>query len=430
MRYSPIPNSLFIKNRKRFIEKLPANSMAIFVSNEKMPCNGDQFFPFRQQSDFFYLTGIEVEKAALILYPDCPLPQFCEVLFVESYSETKAIWEGGLIAPNEAKNVSGISEIKVLENFDATLHELMTYVENVFLNTYEYTKYHTDVETKQVRFNKNIKEKYPLHQYRRSAPILEALRTVKMEEEIQLIQKAIDITGKAFERSMRFVEPNKYEFEVQAEIEHTFTTNRATKHAYPPIIAGGINGCCLHYSENNDLLNNNELLLFDIGAEYANYSADLSRTIPINGKFMPRQKDCYNAVLRTMKEVKKLYVEGNTIEQINKTTWKLMEQEMIALGLFTKNDLNNQNPDAPLYRKYLMHGIAHHIGLDVHDVGARHTPLKAGMVLTCEPGIYIREEKIGIRIENDILVTENEPIDLMKNIPIEIEEIEAIMQNR
>lgn len=430
MRYCQIPNSLFVKNRKRFIEKLPSNSMAIFVSNEKMPRNGDQFYPFRQQSDFFYLTGIEVEKATLILFPDCPLPQFREVLFVESYNETKAIWEGGLIAADEAKKVSGITEIKVLEIFNQIVHELMTYAETVFLNSYEYTKYQSDVETKQQRFNKKLKEKYPLHQYRRAAPILEELRTVKMEEEIQLIQTAIDITGKAFDRSMRFVEPKKYEFEVQAEIEHTFTTNRATGHAYPPIVAGGINGCCLHYSENNDILNDNELLLFDIGAEYANYSADLSRTIPINGKFTKRQKDCYNAVLRTMKKVKKLYVEGNTIEQINQATWNLMEKEMIGLGLFTEQDVKNQNPASPLYRNYLMHGIAHHIGLDVHDVGARHTPLKAGMVLTCEPGIYIREEKIGIRIENDILVTKTEPIDLMKNVPIEIDEIEAIMSKR
>ena len=427
MRYETIDNALFVENRKRFMACLPPKSMAVFMSGEKMPRNGDQFFTFRQQSDFFYLTGIPIEKSALILFPDCPIKNCRELLFVEDCNETKALWEGGLLSHEEASSISGISTIKSSDVFDVSLQELMTYTETIYLN--DYSKI-TGIETKQQRFNKTLREKYPLHNYQSSVSILNKLRMVKSEYELTFIRKAIAITCNAFERAARFTKPNKYEFEVQAEIEHEFTINRSSGNAFPPIVAGGINACCLHYSENNQPLNDSELLLFDIGAEYANYAADLSRTIPINGKFTLRQKACYNAVLRTLKSLKKLYVAGKTIDEINQKANELLEKEMIELGLFSEADVKAQNPNVPLFRKYFMHSVAHHIGLDVHDVGDRKEPLRAGMVLSCEPGIYIREEQIGIRIENDFLITDSEPIDLMEGIPIETDEIEKIMKNQ
>jgi Xaa-Pro aminopeptidase len=427
MRYETIDNALFAANRKRFAENLPPKSMAIFVSGEKMPRNGDQFFTFRQQSDFFYLTGISVEKSALILFPDCPIKNCGELLFIEDYNETKVLWEGGLLSREEASSISGISTVKSSDLFDVSLQELMAYTETIYLNDCSEI---TGIETKQQRFNKTLREKYPLSDYQSSASILNKLRMVKSEYELMLIRKAITITRNAFERAARFTKPNKYEFEVQAEIEHEFTINRSNGNAFPPVVAGGVNACCLHYSENKQPLNDGELLLFDMGAEYANYAADLSRTIPVNGKFTPRQKACYNAVLRTLKSLKKLYVPEKTIDEINHKANELLEKEMIALGLFSEADVKAQNPNAPLFRKYFMHGVAHHIGLDVHDVGDRKEPLRAGMVLSCEPGIYIREEQIGIRIENDILITNGEPIDLMSDIPIEVDEIEKIMKNK
>lgn len=427
MRYETIDNALFVENRKRFMASLPPKSMAVFMSGEKMPRNGDQFFTFRQQSDFFYLTGIPVEKSALIIFPDCPLKACRELLFVEDYNETKALWEGGLLSNEEATSISGISTVKSFNLFDISLQELLTYTETIYLNDCSKT---TSIETKQQRFCKTLREKYPLHNYISPDSILNKLRMIKSEPELALIRKAIAITGKAFERAARCTKPDTYEFEIQAEIEHEFTMNKASGNAFPPIVAGGINACCLHYSENNQLLNKGDLLLFDIGAEYANYAADLSRTIPVNGKFTPRQKACYNAVLRTLKSLKKLYVTGKTIDEINQKANELLEKEMIVLGLFSENDVKTQNPNAPLYRKYFMHNVAHHIGLDVHDVGDRKEPLRAGMVLSCEPGIYIREEQIGIRIENDILITDGDPIDLMENIPIETDEIEKIMKNK
>jgi Xaa-Pro aminopeptidase len=302
------------------------------------------------------------------------------------------------------------------------------YGDTIFLNSYEYPKYECAVETIQQRFVKQVKERYPMHNYGRTAPILNALRMIKSKEEISVTQQACDITSKAFRRCLATVKPGMYEFEVQAEIEYIFKQNNATGHAYAPIIAGGKNACCLHYSKNQSLLNDGDLLLFDIGCEFKNYSSDLSRTIPINGKFTPRQRDCYNAVLRVMKEITKLYRPGGTINEINETTHRLMEQEMIKLGLFTVEDVKHQDPNKPLERKYLMHGMSHHIGLDVHDSIDKFKPFEPGMILTCEPGIYIREEGIGIRIENDLLITEGEPVNLFEGLPTEIEEIEAAMK--
>ena len=425
-----IPNRLFIRNRANFAAQLPPKSVAVFTANEAMPRNGDEFYPFRQQSDFFYLTGINEENAYLIIAPDYPDETMREVLFIEPYDEVKATWQGEMLDAAQAKALSGIKTVKGSDAFWMTLNDIAFsgYGDTIFLNSYEYPKYECAVETIQQRFFKKVKELYPMHNYGRTAPILNALRMKKSEDEIAITQQACDITAKAFRRCLETVKPGMYEYEVQAEIEYIFKQNNATGHAYAPIIAGGKNGCCLHYSKNQSILNDGDLLLFDIGCELKNYSSDLSRTIPINGKFTPRQADCYNAVLRVMKEIIKLYRPGGTINLINETTHRLMEQEMIKLGLFTAEDVKNQDPNKPLERKYLMHGMSHHIGLDVHDSVDKFKPFEPGMILTCEPGIYIREEGIGIRIENDLLITEGEPINLFEGLPTEIEEIEAAMK--
>ena len=425
-----IPNSLFFRNRANLAAQLPPKSVAVFTANEPMPRNGDEFYPFRQQSDFFYLTGINEENAFLIIAPDYPDESMREMLFIEPYDEVKATWQGEMLDAAQATELSGIKTVKGSDAFWMTLNDIAFsgYGETLFLNSYEYPKYECAVETIQQRFVKQVKERFPMHNYGRTAPILNALRMIKSEEEITVTHQACNITAKAFRRCLATVKPGMYEYEVQAEIEYIFKQNNASGHAYAPIIAGGKNGCCLHYSKNQSLLHDGDLLLFDIGCELKNYSSDLSRTIPINGKFTPRQADCYNAVLRVMKEITKLYRPGGTINLINETTHRLMEQEMIKLGLFTAEDVKRQDPNKPLERKYLMHGMSHHIGLDVHDSIDKFKPFEPGMILTCEPGIYIREEGIGIRIENDLLITKDEPINLFEGLPTEIEEIEAAMK--
>ena len=425
-----IPNRLFIRNRAHLAAQLPPKSIAIFTANEPMPRNGDEFYPFRQQSDFFYLTGINEENAFLLIAPDYPDETLREVLFIEPYDEVRVTWQGEMLDANQATLLSGVKTVKGSDSFYSVLNDIAYsgYGDTIFLNSYEYPKYECAVETIQKRFVKIIKEMYPMHQWGRTAPILNALRMIKSEDEIEITQHACDITSKAFRRCLETVKPGMNEYEVQAEIEYIFKQNNATGHAYAPIIAGGKNACCLHYSKNQSQLHDGDLLLFDIGCEYKNYSSDLSRTIPVNGHFTERQKDCYNAVLRVMKEVTKLYVPGSCINKINQTTYQLMEREMIKLGLFTEEDVKNQDPEQPRYRKYLMHGISHHIGLDVHDSIDKFKLFEPGMILTCEPGIYIREEGIGIRIENDLLITEGEPINLFKGLPTEIDEIEAAMK--
>lgn len=425
-----IPNSLFIRNRTNLAKQLPPKSVAIFTANEPMPRNGDEFYPFRQQSDFFYLTGINEENAYLLIAPDYPDETCREILFIEPYDEVKATWQGEMLDAKQATELSGVKTIKGSDAFYSVLNDIAFsgYGDTLFLNSYEYPKYECAVETIQRRFVKRIKELYPMHQYGRTAPILNALRMIKSSEEIDITQQACNITSKAFRRCLETVRPGLYEYQVQAEIEYIFKHHNATGHAYAPIIAGGKNACCLHYSKNQSLLHDGDLILFDIGCEFLNYSSDLSRTIPINGKFTERQKQCYNAVLRVMKQLRELYRPGHCINDINETTHRLMEQEMIQLGLFTAEDVRHQDPNAPLERKYLMHGMSHHIGLDVHDSIDKFKPFEPGMILTCEPGIYIREEGIGIRIENDLLITEGEPVNLFEGLPIEVDEIEAAMQ--
>ncbi len=427
MRYSPIPSIFFEENRKRFAALLPKNSVAIFHSNDQFPRNGDQFYPFRQQSDFFYLTGIDQEKSILVLAPDCPNQKLREALFLMVTNERIATYDGHKYTKEEGSKISGIANAYWLDDFDLSLREVLVNAEQVYFNMNEYVKLFNEVPDRNQRFIREFREKYPLYRLERAAPLLAQLRTIKSKQEIDLLKKACEITGKGFERIMKFTRPGVFEFEIQAEIDHEFTVNRANGHGYAPIVASGKNALVLHYIENNARCEDGDLLLMDFGAEYANYAADMSRTIPVNGRFTQRQKDCYNAVLRTFKAVKEQLVPGNTAKKVSEEAWRLMEEEMIKLGLFTKEDVKNQDKDKPLYKKYFPHGTSHYLGLDVHDVGSYDDPLKPGMVLTCEPAIYIPEENIGIRIENDILVTDNGPVDLMEDIPVEVEEIEDMM---
>jgi len=430
MRYSKINPELFKNNRKNFSNRIKKNSIAIFHSSDEFPRNGDQTFPFRQNSDFFYLTGISQEKSILILAPDYPDPKLREVLFLIETNEVIAIWEGHKFTIQEAEDISRIENIKWLNSFDSVLQELMSWTENVYLNFNEYIKYSNEVPSRDLRFAEDMEKKNPAHNYLRSAPILHELRTIKSPIEIELIRKAIDITGNAFIRILKFIKPSVKEFEIQAEMEYEFIRNRANGMAYPPIIGSGKNSCVLHYIDNNDECKDNDLLLMDFGAEYANYAADITRTIPVNGKFTERQKECYEAVLRVHKKAIQLLVPGNTIEKVNTEVNKMMEKEMIGLNLFTKNEIKNQDAENPLFKKYFMHGTSHYLGLDVHDVGKKHKKFEEGMVLTCEPGIYIREENIGIRIENDILISNEGPVNLSENIPVEVDEIEKLIKNK
>jgi Xaa-Pro aminopeptidase len=430
MKKIQIKKEFFTENRKNFIEKLLPDSLAIFHSNDVFPRNGDQSFKFRQQSDLFYLTGIDQEKTILLLYPDCPNPDLREVLFLIEPNESLQTWEGHKYSKKEALEIAGILKIKWLDQFDAVLTEAMSYAERAYLNAIEYSKFSTDVPYRDLRFAREIRERFPNHEYKRAAPLVSSLRTIKSEEEIRLIREAIDLTGKAFERILKFVRPGVTEYEVEAELTHEFLFQGSVGSAYHPIVAGGGNACTLHYIENSATCGDGELLLMDFGAEYGNYAADLTRTIPVNGKFTNRQRDCYNAVLRVLRQSAKLLVPGNTIDKVNKAVNKLMEEEMIGLGLFTREEVSKQDPEKPLYIKYFMHGVSHFLGLDVHDVGSKFEPFRPGMVFTFEPGLYIREEKLGIRLENNYLITEGEPVDLTEGIAVEAEEIESRMIRR
>lgn len=430
MKKISISKDFFINNRKSFIDKLLPNSVAIFHSNDVFPRNGDQNFRFRQQSDLFYLSGIDQEKTILLLYPDCPNPDLRGVLFLIEPNESLQTWEGHKYSKREAQEISGIAKIKWIDQFDSILSEVMSFAEKVYLNTIEYPKFSNEVPYRDLRFARQIRETYPNHDYRRAAPLIYPLRTIKGEIEIDLIRKAIDLTGKAFERILKFVKPGVKEYEVEAELTHEFLFHGAAGSSYHPIIATGRNACTLHYIENSQECHDGDLLLMDFGAEYGHYAADLTRTIPVNGKFTVRQKECYDAVLRVLRHSAGLLVPGNTIEKVNKAVNKLMEAEMVSLGLFSRKEVEKQDPDKPLLAKYFMHGTSHFLGLDVHDVGSKFEPFRPGMVFTFEPGLYIREENMGIRIENNYLITEGEPVDLTAGIPAEAEEIEGMMNRR
>jgi Xaa-Pro aminopeptidase len=429
MKYHSINTQLFIDNRKRFTQELPPNSMAILLANDEMPRSADQAFVFRQNPDLFWLSGIDQEKTILIIYPDCPNPLYREALFLRKTNEVIAVWEGHKYTMNEARNTSGVQQIFWEESFESALKSLMTYCERVYVNLNENDRSDSVVPYKDIRFTNELKYNYPAHEFKRLGPIMAKLRSVKHPLEIDLIKQACGITRDAFKRVLKFVKPGVMEYEVEAEIIHEFIRQRANGHAYTPIIASGASACVLHYVENNKPCNDGDLVLMDFGSEYANYASDLTRTIPVNGRFSPRQKDVYNAILRVMKQAKTMLKPGVILAEYNKEVGKIMESELIGLSLLDKDAVQKQDPENPLYKKYFMHGTSHFMGIDVHDIGNRYAPMQVGNVFTCEPGIYIQEEKIGIRIENDILITENGIIDLMEDIPIEVEEIEDLMNS-
>jgi Xaa-Pro aminopeptidase len=427
MRYEKINRQLFIENRKKFASKLKRDSLAVFNSNDIMPTNADGHMKLKQSADLFYLSGIDQEESILLIYPDAKDGQHKEVLFLKETNDLIAIWEGHKLTKEEAKEISGIEKVYWLSEFKTLFNTLMCDCEGVYLNTNEHIRAVVEVETRDARFLKFCKEKYPLHMYYRSAPIMHELRAIKSSYEADLIQQACNITEKGFRRLLGFVKPGVWEYEIEAELLHEFVRNRSEGFAYTPIIASGFNSCVLHYIENNQQCKDGDILLLDIAAEYANYNSDLTRCLPVSGKFSKRQKDVYNAVLRVMRAATAMLVPGNNINDYHKAVGKLMEEELVKLGLLNAEQVKKQDPEKPLYKKYFMHGTSHHLGLDVHDVGSRFRKFEAGMVFTCEPGIYIREESLGIRIENDILITEKGPKDFMANIPIEADEIEELM---
>jgi len=429
MKYLPVNQLLFSNNRKNFVSRLKSSSLAIFNANDEFPRSGDQTFVFKQNADFFYLTGIDQEQSILILFPDCPNTLYREVLFLRQTNEHIAVWEGHKYTKEEAKQVSGIQSVFWLSEFDNILHTIVNYADNIYINTNENDRFSFEVPYRDLRFLDKLKAQYPLHQYQRSAPIMRDLRVVKSEIEIELTKKACAITRDAFIRTLKFVKPGVAEYEIEAEIIHEFIKQRATGHAYTPIIASGKNAIVLHYIDNNQVCNDGDVILFDFGAEYANYNADMSRSIPVNGRFTKRQRDVYDAVLRVMRAATSMIVEGAVWNDYHDEVGKIMTSELIGLGLLDKHDVEKQDPKMPAYKRYFMHGTSHHLGLDVHDFASRYKPFEVGNILTCEPGIYIPQENLGIRLENNILITKGGNIDLMADIPVEGDEIESIMNS-
>ncbi len=427
MRYETIGKSLFIRNREKLKAQLKPNSVVIVCSNDIMPTNADGTMPFRQNSNLLYLSGIDQEASILLIAPDFPDQHMQEILFVTETNEHIAVWEGHKYTPAEATETSGIQNVMWSHKFEQTFNTILAETEHIYLYQNEHIRNATEVETRTDRFNTWCHTQYPNYSYERLAPIIYSLRTVKEEREIELMQTACSITEKGFRKAMNIVKPGIYEFELEADILGEFVRNRSKGFAYTPIIAGGGNACVLHYTENKDELKDGDLILMDIGAEYANYASDLTRTIPVNGRYTRRQRVIYESVLKVKNLATDMLRPGNDIPTYHKEVGELMTAELIHLGLLDKTDVKNQDPKWPAYKKYFMHGTSHHIGLDVHDVASIYTKFKEGMVFTVEPGIYIPAEGIGIRLEDDIVITKEGTRNLMRNIPIEIEEIEEIM---
>jgi Xaa-Pro aminopeptidase len=406
------------------------NSIAIFHSNDIMPTSADGTMPFKQSSDIFYLTGIDQEETVLVLFPDASDPALREVLLVRETNEHIAIWEGHKFSQTESTELSGIETVQWTSNYQTLLKTLIPQADHIYLNSNEHLRQSNEVETRTERFNREVRKQYPLHQYQRSAPIMHRTRSVKSAEEIEQMQRAVDITGKSFERICKFIKPGVKEYEIEAEIVHEFLRNGSRGHAYTPIIASGFSACVLHYIDNDKACNDGEVILMDYGCEYGNYASDMTRCVPVNGRFTDRQRAVYNAVLRVKTEATKLLRPGTMLADYHKEVGKLMESELIGLKLIDKHDVAKQEPSNPAYKKYFMHGTSHFIGLDVHDVGLWSEPIQENMAFTVEPGIYIREESLGIRLENDIIVTADGHRDLFKDIPIEAEAIEEAMAQK
>ncbi|GLB52525.1 Xaa-Pro aminopeptidase [Neptunitalea chrysea] len=428
MKYFPISSTLFVKNRAKFTAAMKPKSIAVFNSNDMYPIGADSTLPFEQARDLFYLSGADQEETILVLFPDSINPKHKEVLFVRETNEHIAIWEGEKLTKEAATKTSGIKTVYWLTDFERVFHELMCEAETIYFNTNEHYRQSVQTQTREDRFIEWCKNKYPAHAIAKSNQILQKARGVKEPEEIALIKNACDITEKGFKRILQFVKPGVMEYEIEAEFMHEFLRNRSRGFAYTPIVASGYNANVLHYIQNNQECKDGDMLLLDVGAEYANYASDMTRTIPVNGRFTDRQKQVYNAVLRVKEEATKMLVPGTMWEAYHVEVGKLMTSELLGLGLLDKADVQNENPDWPAYKKYFMHGTSHHMGLDTHDYGALKTPMEANMVFTVEPGIYIPAENMGIRLEDDMVIQENgAPINLMENIPLTVEEIEDWM---
>ncbi len=428
MKYHPIESSLFVRNRHKFMAKMQPASLAVFNSNDIYPISADSTMPFQQHRDIFYLSGVDQEESILLLFPDATDPKHREILFLRETNDHIAVWEGEKLTKERAFAVSGIRTVYWLTDFDKVFFDLMTEADTIYFNTNEHYRQAVETETREARFIKACKEKYPAHKVGRSNPLLQELRGVKEPEEIALMRTACGITEKGFRRVLDFVRPGVWEYEIEAEFLHEFIRNRSRGFAYTPIIASGNSANVLHYVENNQQCKDGDLILMDVGAEYANYSSDMTRTIPVGGRFSKRQKEVYNAVLRVKDEATKMLVPGTLWAEYHKEVGKIMTSELLGLGLLDQADVQNEDPEWPAYKKYFMHGTSHHIGLDTHDYGALKTPMKANMVFTVEPGIYIPEEGFGIRLEDDVVIQESgAPVNLMESIPIEAEEIESLM---
>lgn len=403
-------------------------SLAVFNSNDVYPISADSTMPFRQHTDILYLSGVNQEESILVLFPDAIDARHKEVLFLRETNEHIAIWEGEKLSKERAFEVSGIKTVYWLTDFNKVFFDLMTEAETIYFNTNEHYRQAVETQTREDRFIKWCKEKFPAHKWEKSNQILQQIRGIKEPEELEAMQTACDITEKGFKRVLQFIKPGVWEYEVEAEYIHEFIRNRSRGFAYTPIIASGFSANVLHYIENNKQCKNGDMLLMDVGAEYANYSSDMTRTVPVNGRFTKRQKEVYEAVLRVKNEATKMLVPGTLWKEYHLEVGKIMTSELLGLGLLDKADVQNENPDWPAYKKYFMHGTSHHLGLDTHDYGALKTPMKPNMVFTVEPGIYIPAENMGIRLEDNVVVQEKgEPLNLMKNIPIEVEEIEYFM---
>lgn len=427
MKYRPIDSKLFVTNRERLRRQLPPGSLVILHANDVLPTNADGTQQFRQSSDLFYLSGIDQEQTILMLFPDAPDPKHRELLFLRETNDHIKVWEGAKLTKAQGRQVAGIDEVHWLDQFPTLFRMLMIQAKQVFLNSNEHPRADILMETREARFVNECQKAFPLHRYERLAPVISGLRQVKQPVEIDLIKEACEITKKGFMRLLHFVRPGVGEWEIEAELAHEFLRHRSKHFAYEPIIASGANSCVLHYLDNDQECRDGDLLLLDVAAEYANYNSDLTRTIPVNGKFTERQRQVYDAVLRVFRQAISWLKPGTVIKQYQEEVGKLVEGELIELGLLDPAKVKDQDPEKPLFKKYFMHGTVHHIGLDVHDVGDTWRPMEPGMIFTCEPGIYLPDEGFGIRLENDILITETGNVDLMESIPIEADEIEALM---
>jgi Xaa-Pro aminopeptidase len=428
MKQFPVNPAIFIKNRERFVKEMKPDSIAVFNSNDEMPSNGDALYPFVQNSDLYWLTGINQEETMLILFPGNPEEKYREVLVLLRSVEIKEKWDGKRLRENEGTELSGIKTVVWLDTIDALLQTWVHLADNIYLNTNENDRKSSLIETRDYRYAKQFMERFPLHKYDRSAKILKSLRAVKTPDEIEVLRKAILITNKTFKRLLSFIRPGVMEYEIEAEIMHEFLRNGSKGEAYGTIIASGDRARTLHYVSNNQQCKDGELILMDFGATYSGYNADLTRTVPVNGKFTQRQKEVYNACLHLHNYAKGLLKPGISIVEYTEKVGDEATSQFIKIGILQESDVKNEDKQNRAYKKYLYHGISHHLGIDVHDLGTRTEPIKAGMVLTVEPGIYIEEEQIGVRIENNVWITENGNIDLMKEIPVTVEEIEELMK--